>query len=84
MISPAFTVLDFSIQSLDGGIQTGFHSIVFAERRLIATGYSSSTITELIYVPDHVPDGEYLLNLQIAPFNADASPSRPIIFPIDN
>jgi kynurenine formamidase len=39
-----------------------------------------NTITELIYVPDHVEDGEYLLNLQIAPFHADASPSRPILF----
>lgn len=40
----------------------------------------SSTITELIYVPNEVEDGEYLLNLQIAPFAADASPSRPILF----
>ncbi len=38
------------------------------------------TITELIYVPDEVPDGYYLLNLQIAPFATDASPSRPILF----
>lgn len=38
-----------------------------------------STITELIYVPNSVKDGEYLLNLQIAPFEADAAPSRPII-----
>lgn len=40
----------------------------------------NSTITELIYVPKEVADGEYLLNLQIAPFAADASPSRPILF----
>lgn len=39
-----------------------------------------STITEFIYVPDEVEDGEYLLNLQIAPFASDASPSRPILF----
>ena len=39
-----------------------------------------STITELIYVPNEVADGEYLLNLQIAPFNSDASPSRPVLF----
>ncbi|HLW40660.1 MAG TPA: cyclase family protein [Brumimicrobium sp.] len=38
------------------------------------------TITELIYVPNEVEDGEYLLNLQVAPFENDASPSRPIIF----
>lgn len=39
-----------------------------------------STITELIYVPNSVEDGFYLLNIQIAPFSADASPSRPLIF----
>lgn len=39
-----------------------------------------STITELIYAPNDVEDGQYLLNLQIAPFAADASPSRPVLF----
>lgn len=39
-----------------------------------------STITELIYVPKDVTDGEYLLNLQIAPFESDAAPSRPVLF----
>jgi len=40
----------------------------------------NSTITELIYVPNDVEDREYLLNLQIAPFESDAAPSRPILF----
>ena len=40
----------------------------------------NSTITELIYVPNDVTDGEYLLNLQIAPFGSDAAPSRPVLF----
>ncbi|MBX3280862.1 MAG: cyclase family protein [Acidobacteria bacterium] len=39
----------------------------------------NATITELIYVPNNVPDGEYQLNLQIAPFEADAAPSRPLL-----
>ncbi len=39
-----------------------------------------NTITELIFVPNSVKDGTYLLNLQIAPFEADVSPSRPILF----
>jgi arylformamidase len=39
----------------------------------------NSTITELIYVPSEVEDGEYLLNLQIAPFESDCAPSRPLI-----
>jgi kynurenine formamidase len=42
----------------------------------------NNTITELIYVPNEVEDGNYLLNLQIAPFESDAAPSRPIIFKI--
>lgn len=39
----------------------------------------NSTITELIYVPEEVTDGKYLLNLQIAPFESDAAPSRPML-----
>ena len=41
-----------------------------------------NTITELIYVPGEIADGNYLLNLQIAPFATDASPSRPLLFAI--
>jgi kynurenine formamidase len=38
------------------------------------------TITELIYVDDSVTDGNYILNLQIASFENDASPSKPILY----
>ena len=38
-----------------------------------------STITEMVYVPNEIEDGEYLLNLQIAPFESDCAPSRPIL-----
>ena len=41
-----------------------------------------ATITELIYVPDNVADGNYLLNLQVAPLDADAAPSRPLLYPL--
>ena len=41
-----------------------------------------STITELIYVNDSVSNGTYLLNLQIASFENDASPSKPILYAI--
>lgn len=40
------------------------------------------TITELIYVDDSVSDGTYLLNLQIASFENDASPSKPVLYAI--
>ncbi len=39
-----------------------------------------ATITEFIYVPNTVKDGSYLLNLQIAPFHNDASPSKPVLY----
>lgn len=40
------------------------------------------TITEMIYVEDTVEDGLYLLNLETAPFVNDATPSRPVIYPL--
>lgn len=39
-----------------------------------------ATITEMIYVNDEVKDGSYLLNLQIASFENDASPSKPVLY----
>jgi arylformamidase len=45
--------------------------------------HSMRTVTEMIYVPDRIPDGRYFLDLQLAPFVADAAPSRPVLFPID-
>lgn len=39
-----------------------------------------ATITELIYVPNSIEDGDYLLNLQIASFENDASPSKPVLY----
>ena len=41
-----------------------------------------ATITELIYVSNKIEDGEYLLNLQIAPFENDATPSKPILYKV--
>ena len=41
------------------------------------------TITELIYVNDSVLDGTYLLNLQIASFENDASPSKPVLYSLE-
>jgi len=41
-----------------------------------------ATITELIFVSDDIPDGSYFLNLQIASFENDASPSKPVLYRI--
>jgi arylformamidase len=40
------------------------------------------TITEFIYVPNDIFDGAYLLNLQTAPIENDATPSRPMLYRI--
>ncbi|AXT52404.1 cyclase family protein [Aquimarina sp. BL5] len=39
-----------------------------------------ATITEMIFVKNEIPDGTYILNLQIASFENDASPSKPILY----
>ncbi|WP_419213693.1 cyclase family protein [Maribacter sp. X9] len=42
-----------------------------------------ATITEFIYVPEAIADGSYFLNLQVAAFENDASPSRPVLYKIN-
>lgn len=42
-----------------------------------------ATITEFIYVPNEVEDGPYVLNLMIAPFENDATPSKPVLYKIE-
>jgi hypothetical protein len=58
------------------GLAPGATAAATAER-------PEATITELIYVPEEVPDGRYALSLQIAPFRLDAAPSRPLLFPLE-
>lgn len=43
---------------------------------------AARSVTEMIFVPDDIPDGAYWLDLQLAPFVSDAVPSRPIIYPV--
>ncbi|HNM24171.1 MAG TPA: cyclase family protein, partial [Saprospiraceae bacterium] len=43
---------------------------------------SDCTITELIFAPQELADGYYLLNLQTAGFELDASPSRPVLYAV--
>lgn len=57
------------------GLPLGANSVTQATR-------PHATITELIYVDSQIADGVYLLNLQIAPFVADAAPSRPVLYPV--
>lgn len=61
----------------DGGVLAFHHSFWGVPEKLDR----ERTITELIYADDTIPDGEYVLNLQVAPFENDASPSRPVLYP---
>lgn len=44
----------------------------------------NATITELIYAKNDIKDGLYLLNIQIASFELDVSPSKPILYKLKN
>jgi len=41
-----------------------------------------ATISEMIYVDNVIPDGLYLLEIQMPAIELDASPSRPYIYPL--
>jgi kynurenine formamidase len=57
-------------------VPEGSHTLAADSRR-------DRTITELIYVPDGVADGIYLLELQIPAFSTDVAPSRPWLYPVE-
>jgi kynurenine formamidase len=57
-------------------VPEGSHSLSTDSRR-------DRTITEMIYVPDTVADGAYLLDLQVPAFSTDAAPSRPWLYPVE-
>jgi arylformamidase len=57
------------------GLPPGSADAIHATRRF-------ATVTELAYIDDSIADGVYLLNLQTAPFEADATPSRPLLMPL--
>lgn len=39
-----------------------------------------ATISELLHIPEGIPSGLYFMNLQLAPFHNDATPSRPVLY----
>jgi arylformamidase len=59
-----------------------FWNMAEKSREINSETHVNSTITEMIFVRNDIEDGEYLLNLQIAPFVSDASPSRPLLFKV--
>lgn len=47
-----------------------------------SVAHDKKTITELVYIDNVHQDGLYLLEMQVAPLVMDASPSRPVIYPL--
>lgn len=73
-----------SVDRLDDGGKLANHRIFWgmAAGETETDEPSRNTITELVYVPDAIPDGAYLLNLQVAAFKSDAAPSRPVLYKV--
>lgn len=71
-----------SIDRMDDGGHLSNHHRFWGITRGQAKA-SPKTITELIYADSGIPDGTYLLNLQVAPLAVDAAPSRPLLYEIE-
>ncbi len=67
-------LVDFASVDRMDDVKLVNHRVFWAKNPL------KKTITELVYVPDKVADGRYLLNLQVAAFDGDAAPSRPVLY----
>lgn len=65
-------------KEIDGGLLLAHHEFWNIPK---APRFDCS-ITELIFVPNSVQDGQYLLNLGFASFENDASPSKPVLYKI--
>ena len=75
-VDPHFAALLYTAQAFFS-LDSQLSEIEEAVKRIM-----DRTITELAYISNDIKDGSYLLNLQIAPFENDASPSRPILFKV--
>lgn len=64
---------------VDGGALAG-HKAFWIVQGIVRT---QCTITELIYVPENVPDGLYLLDLHTVALDLDVSPARPMLYVIE-
>ena len=67
----------------DDGILSAHNIFWETKEKVFNINTACKTITEMIFVPNEIKDGQYLLNLQVAPFSTDAAPSRPILYKIN-
>jgi hypothetical protein len=75
-----------SMDRLDDGGRLTAHRVFWGlppgSTDAAAAGRPQATVTELVFAAEAVPDGCYLLDLQLPAFAADAAPSRPILYPV--
>ena len=67
-----------SIDKIDDGGLLGNHRIFWD----LEKGGNNNTITEFALISNSISDGLYLLSINILNIKLDASPSRPLIYPI--
>ena len=60
-----------------------FWGVEFGSHDIDKDNHSMKTITEMIYVPNEIPDGNYLVSIQIPDFKTDAAPSRVFLYNIE-
>ena len=83
----------FDVDAIEALVARGVEHLVFdgpsldpmadggklAAHRAFFGARPRGTATELAFAPDAAADGAYQLNLQVAAFDSDAAPSRPVI-----
>lgn len=90
IVDRGFSHLVVDLPSVDRAADAGkltchriFWGLPPASTSYAAATRPDATLTELAYVDATLADGLYLLNLQLAPFLADAAPSRPVLYPLE-
>jgi arylformamidase len=74
-------------RTFDEGKLTTHHIFWGVEREshnIDPVKHSMKTITEMIYAPEEVEDGEYLVSIQIPNFTSDAAPSRILVYKVES
>ncbi len=74
-------------RTFDEGKLTAHHifwNVPYESHDVDGEKHSMKTITEMIYAPDEVKDGKYLMNIQIPNFVTDAAPSRVLVFKVES
>lgn len=73
-------------RTFDEGMLTSHHifwNVEANSNELNANSFTHKTITEMAYIDSAIADGDYIVNIQITAFLSDASPSRIIMYPIN-